>query len=97
MDRVPAGEVPDATLAKTGERIHTEHCAECHLLPDDENVENAPSIPLHGQRSAYLKLAFEAYLSGDRETLAPGMEEKLGLLDASDIEALINYYASYQL
>lgn len=97
MRRISAGETPDVALVLTGERIHTEHCAKCHVLPGDEGVEDAIGIPLQGQRSAYLKIAFQSYLSGDRETLVPEMAEKLELLDASDIDALINYYSSYEL
>jgi cytochrome c553 len=97
MTRISAGEVADETLATAGKRIHAEHCAKCHVLPDDEDVENALRIPLHGQRSAYLRLAFDAYRSGARETLVPEMAVKLKLLDARDIDALINYYSSYEL
>ena len=96
MKRISARETRSPVLSPLGERIHSEHCAKCHLLPNDTDAENALGIPLHGQRSAYLKIAFDAYLSGDRETLVPGMAEKLGLIDAGDIEALINYYASFQ-
>ena len=97
MSRIQAGEQPDAALVEIGERLHTEHCAKCHVLPDDENAEYALGIPLQGQRSAYLKLTFDAYQSGDRETLVPEMARKLELLSADDIDALINYYSSYQL
>lgn len=96
MKRIWAREAADETLAKTGERIHAEHCAKCHVLPDDKDAEYALGIPLHGQRSAYLKIAFVAYLSGDRETLVPEMADKLELLNADDVDALINYYSSYQ-
>ena len=96
MKRIWANEASDPAFSKIGERIHEEHCAKCHVLPDDEDVENALGIPLHGQRSDYLKVAFVAYLSGDRETLVPGMAEKLEILDADDVDALINYYSGYQ-
>jgi sulfide dehydrogenase cytochrome subunit len=96
MPRINSGEKFDARLAQVGKLIHDEHCAICHVLPDDEDVENALGIPLHGQRAAYLRLAFGAYFSGDRDTLVPVMAEKLGQLDADKIDALINYYASYR-
>lgn len=96
MPRINSGEKFDQRLAQVGKLIHDEHCAICHVLPDDEDVENALGIPLHGQRAAYLRLAFGAYFSGDRDTLVPVMAEKLGQLDADKIEALINYYASYR-
>lgn len=96
MPRVSSNEEFDARLAQVGKLIHDEHCARCHVLPDDEDVEFALGIPLHGQRSAYLRLAFGAYFSGDRHTLVPVMAEKLEALDADTIDALINYYASYR-
>jgi sulfide dehydrogenase cytochrome subunit len=96
MSRISSGEEFNARLAQVGELIHQEHCAQCHVLPDAEDVEFALGIPLHGQRSAYLRLALGAYFSGDRDTLVPIMAEKLEQLDADKIEALVNYYASYR-
>ena len=95
MPRISSGEAFDTTLAETGKAFHEEHCAKCHVLPDDENVADALGIPLHGQRSAYLRMALGAYMTGDRQTLIPAMAEKLKLLDADVIDALVNYYASY--
>lgn len=95
MPRISSGETFDATLAQAGKAIHDKHCAKCHVLPHDENVGNALGIPLHGQRSAYLRMALGAYMTGDRDTLIPAMAEKLKLLDADKIDALVNYYASY--
>ena len=96
MSRISSGEEFNARLAQVGELIHREHCAQCHLLPDDKDVASALGIPLHGQRAAYLRLALGAYFSGDRDTLVPIMAEKLAQLDADKIEALVNYYASYR-
>lgn len=95
MQRISSGEEFDATLATAGKLIHEEHCAKCHVMPDDEDAEFALGIPLNGQRSAYLRLALGAYMTGDRETLIAAMAEKLQLLDQDKIEALVNYYASY--
>ena len=95
MPRISSGEEFDATLAAAGQLIHEEHCAKCHVMPDDENAADALGIPLNGQRAAYLRLALGAYLTGTRETLVPAMAEKIALLDQEAIEALVNYYASY--
>lgn len=95
MPRVASGETFDVALAETGKAFHEEHCAKCHVSPDDENVGDALGIPLHGQRAAYLRMALGAYMTGDRETLIPAMAEKLKLLDPAKIDALVNYYASY--
>jgi len=96
MPRISSGEDFDSRLAQVGELIHEEHCAKCHVSPDDDNVDDALGIPLNGQRAAYLRLALGAYFSGDRDTLVPVMAEKLNQLDAGKIEALVNYYASYR-
>ncbi len=95
MPRISSEEPYDERLAAVGKLIHDEHCAQCHVSPDDENVEAALGIPLNGQKSAYLRLALGAYLTGDRETLVPLMADKLKELDPAKIQALVNYYASY--
>ena len=96
MPRASSEEEFDQRLAGVGKLIHDEHCGLCHVLPDDENVDDALGIPLNGQRSAYLRLALGAYLTGDRETLVPIMADKLRQLDPDKIQALLNYYASYK-
>ena len=96
MPRASSEEEYDQRLAGVGKLIHDEHCLQCHVLPDDENVDDALGIPLNGQRSAYLRLALGAYLTGDRETLVPIMADKLRQLDPDKIQALLNYYASYK-
>ena len=56
---------------------------------------DALGIPLHGQRSVYLRYALQSYQDGRRENLLDAMAEKLKLVDSDGIEALVNYYASY--
>jgi len=85
----------DEELAAIGQTVHKKLCARCHLPPDDPDVEDMLGPPLHGQRSAYLSYALEAYLGGTRENLLPEMEEKIALLDEGDVAVLVNYYASY--
>ncbi|MBT8083416.1 MAG: c-type cytochrome [Gammaproteobacteria bacterium] len=82
-------------LAAKGKAIHERLCARCHLEPDDPDAQYALGIPLHGQRSDYLRYALASYLNGNREHLLPEMEEKIGQLRDGDIDALINYYVSY--
>ena len=85
----------DSGLAAKGKAIHTKLCSQCHVKPDDPNVADALGIPLHGQRSVYLRYALQSYRDGRRENLLDAMAEKLKQLDSDDIEALVNYYASY--
>jgi len=86
----------DEKLAEEGAALHRQHCAACHVRPDSEEAEYAIGIPLHGQRKEYLRYALEAYLAGDREALLPAMAHELGELEAGDIGALVNYFASYR-
>ena len=94
--RGPSREEFDLALAAEGEVLHRRHCSLCHLPPDHENVADALGIPLHGQRSEYLRFAIEAYFAGDREALLDVMAEEIRQLKAGDLGALVNYYSSYR-
>lgn len=96
MPRLSSNEAFDTRLAAVGKIIHDDLCAQCHVLPTDENVDDALGIPLNGQRAAYLRMALGAYLTGDRETLVPIMADKLRELDQAKIDALIHYYSSWE-
>jgi len=96
QSRGPSEEAFDETLAAEGELLHKEYCSSCHLPPDHENVAYALGIPLHGQRSEYLRYAIEAYFAGDREALLDAMANQIRLLEAGDLGALVNYYSSYR-
>jgi sulfide dehydrogenase cytochrome subunit len=87
-----AGDEFDAALADAGKAIHDKDCAICHSAdgPGDAEV----SI-LHGQRIDYLRYAMQQYAAGERTQL-PAMEKKISALSSDDIEALLNYYASYR-
>jgi len=54
-------------------------------------MENFVSVP----RPPYLRTAFEQYASGERPQ-DKIMKEKMDLLSADDVEALLHYYASQQ-
>ena len=92
MPYAAAGEEFDATLAEAGKAIHLANCAICHGKDDPGDAE--ASI-LHGQRKDYLRYALQQYSAGERKQL-PAMEKKTKLLSSDDIEALLNYYASFQ-
>jgi sulfide dehydrogenase cytochrome subunit len=89
MPYATAGEEFDAALAGAGEAIHEKSCAMCH------NPDDPESPTLHGQRKDYLRYALEQYAAGGRVQM-PAMEKKTSPLSGDDIEALLNYYASYQ-
>ena len=94
--RVMSGEPFSDRLAMRGRNLHRQHCITCHARPDEDRAEDALGIPLHGQRSSYLRYAMESYFNGNRNTLVPEMEDKMRQLTPDDVEALINYYASYK-
>jgi sulfide dehydrogenase cytochrome subunit len=83
----------DAALAAAGQALHDQHCDRCHsdagTNPEDE------AGMLGGQQMGYLRNMFGQYADGSREQ--PGkMQEKVELLTADDVEALVNYYGSIQ-
>lgn len=88
----PAAEDFDAALAAKGEAIHQESCSICH---GDNDPGDAESGILHGQRKGYLRIVMQQYAAGEREQL-PAMQTKFSELSTDDIEALVNYYASYR-
>jgi sulfide dehydrogenase cytochrome subunit len=96
QEREASAEPFDEALASEGARLHEEHCARCHWSPDRDGVDTAVGIPLHGQKSAYIRFALESYASGDREALVPAMAEAIRALRPGDLGALVNYYSSYR-
>ena len=94
--RGPSQEEFDHNLAAEGAVLHETHCAACHLPPDHKNVEYAVGIPLHGQRSEYLRYAIEAYFRGDREALLDAMANEIRKLEPGDLGALVHFYSSYR-
>ena len=94
--RDASNEAFDPELAAKGQEIHARLCTGCHVPPDDPEVADRLGFPLHGQRGVYLRYAIKSYLDGRRENLLDIMGEKLRQLDSDGIEALVNYYASYE-
>ena len=95
LERPSLNEPFDAGLVDRGKEVHKKHCARCHVPPDDPDVAEALGYPLHGQHPVYLRYALQAYIDGTREHLLEQMKEKIDLLEPGDVEALVNYYASY--
>ncbi len=95
LPRASSRECYDFKLAFRGKEIHDQLCSGCHLPPEHSDVALALGIPLHGQRKAYLRYALESYLDGRRKKLLEAMARKINQLEEGDIDALVNYYASY--
>lgn len=83
----------DAALAKKGKELHEFHCEKCHS--DGGSVADDDAGILAGQHKEYLVETFKEYKSGKRP-MAEKMKPKIERLKPSDIDALINYYASFQ-
>lgn len=78
-------------LARKGQLIHERDCEKCHseggsLASDDAGI-------LAGQWTPYLKQQFFAFYAEKRQ-LDRKMKPKFNKLDKTEIEALLNFYAS---
>ena len=82
----------DPDLAAEGKKLHMESCAMCHGA--DDSGDGTSSI-LHGQRIVYLRKVMEQYAASERPQ-PPMMEEKIVALTPEQIEAILNFYASYR-
>jgi len=81
----------DLELARKGQLIHERDCEKCHseggsLASDDAGI-------LAGQWIPYLKQQFFAFYAEKRQ-LDRKMKPKFNKLDKTEIEALLNFYAS---
>lgn len=83
----------DPGLAKKGKEIHDVSCEKCHSEGGTVASDDA-GIPA-GQWMPYLKEAFKDYSSGERP-IAKKMKLRMDELNKADIDALINYYGSFQ-
>lgn len=81
----------DAALAATGKGLHDKNCKGCH----GSGPKDAQATILHGQWADYLRYAIGQY-AADARKQDPMMKAKLSKLSPADIDALVNYYASYR-
>jgi sulfide dehydrogenase cytochrome subunit len=87
----PASQPFDAELAKKGAILHEDYCEVCH----GDNPKDAEKSILHGQWAEYLRYALTQYREGHRKQ-PPSMRRQTDKLSDADIEALVNFYASYR-
>ena len=83
----------DPALAAKGKEIHEMSCEKCHSEGGSVAKDEA-GMPA-GQWVPYLKQAFDEFNTGKRP-IAKKMKIKMDDLSKEDIEALINYYASFK-
>ncbi len=90
---VPAVQEFDADLAEIGKVIHKKECDRCHS-DGGSNAADEAGI-LSGQWMLYMQTAFTQYATGERPQ-DKKMKEKMDKLSATDVTALLHYYASQQ-
>ena len=83
----------DAALAAKGKEIHEMSCEKCHS-DGGTSAKDDTGMPA-GQWTPYLKQAFDEFLTGKRP-IAKKMKLRMDDLSKEDINALINYYASFK-
>jgi len=90
---VPAKQPFDAELAANGEKIHTVQCTKCH---EDGGTSRDDDVGLlAGQWTPYLRTALTNFRNEKRDT-EPKMLKLVMELSESEIESLLNYWASQQ-
>jgi cytochrome subunit of sulfide dehydrogenase len=87
----PAAQPFDPVLAEMGRHLHEDYCGVCH----GDNPSDAEKSILHGQWGGYLRYSLTQYRSGHRKQ-PPSMRRQTEKLSDADIEALVNFYASYR-
>jgi len=87
----PAVQPFKAELVEKGRQLHEDYCAVCH----GETPADADKSILQGQWAEYLRYAIGQYRSGHRKQ-PPTMRRQTEKLTDQDIDALVNYYASYR-
>jgi sulfide dehydrogenase cytochrome subunit len=90
---VPAKQQTDPAKVAQGEEIYSKNCEKCHdengsLATDDAGI-------LAGQWLPYLTFTMEDFTSGARE-MPKKMKKKVDNLNASEIEATLQFFASQQ-
>ena len=83
----------DPALAEKGKQLHEEKCEKCHSEGGSVASDDV-GIPA-GQWTPYLRQACHEFREGKRP-VPKKMKVKLDQLDEAAIEALLNYYASFQ-
>jgi sulfide dehydrogenase cytochrome subunit len=78
-------------LARKGQLIHERDCEKCHS--EGGSVASDDAGILAGQWTPYLKQQFFAFYAEKRK-LDRKMKPKFNKLDKTEIEALLNFYAS---
>lgn len=88
---VPTPQSFDAELAKKGKAIQDSKCSTCHDKDGGLPGDNAGILA--GQKMAYLRQQVKFFKEGKRP-MHKRMKPKLEALDDSELEAVVNFFAS---
>jgi cytochrome subunit of sulfide dehydrogenase len=83
----------DPVLAKKGKDIHADYCEKCHSEGGTKSDDDT-GLPA-GQWMPYLRHALDEFKTGKRP-IPKKMKAKLDEVSDADLEALVNYYASFK-
>lgn len=87
----PADQPFDESLVERGQHLHEDYCEVCH----GDDPSDAEKSILHGQWAEYLRYSLSQYREGHRKQ-PPSMRRQTDKLSDEDIEALVNFYASFR-
>ena len=90
---VRAAQPSDAALVQKGKDLHESTCEKCHLEAGTVVTDNAGILA--GQHVQYLRTQFEDMKAGKR-VVPKRMKPKIDALSKDDVEALLNFYASFK-
>ncbi|WP_218768522.1 c-type cytochrome [Vibrio parahaemolyticus] len=93
LEFVPAKQSFDQALAMKGKAIHAKSCENCHSEGGSNALDEA-SI-LAGQQKGYLATTLQQFKQGKR-SVDKKMDEAFKGLSSDDLNALVEYYASYR-
>ncbi|WP_218745848.1 c-type cytochrome [Vibrio parahaemolyticus] len=93
LEFVPANQSFDQALAMKGKAIHAKSCENCHSDGGSNALDEA-SI-LAGQQKGYLATTLQQFKQGKR-SVDKKMDEAFKGLSSDDLNALVEYYASYR-
>ena len=83
----------DAALAAKGKEIHDKQCDKCHT--EGGSVAGDDAGILAGQTIGYLSAELKDFKDGKRP-MPKKMQPKMDAVQASELDALANYYASFK-
>jgi len=87
---VPAVQEFDPEIVTEGRHLHEDYCEVCH----GDSPEDSDRSILHGQWKEYLRYSLNQYKIGARKQ-PPSMRRQTEKLSDRDIDALVDFYASY--